>query len=134
MLKLDEQRQANLIICEVQQPGHAGWMNWHPKKREKKLSLRAMVLVFQSRSELMFGKLILCGINHFPTIQTQASGTFQLRTLQGQYVLKLENSFKLCRYHGELPINPFQAVIKHNQVFAAITKCWSEDEAIENLF
>ena len=61
---------------------------------------------------------------------------YQIRewTLEGKYVANPMNGFRLHRYHTELPINPFQAMIKHNQVFAAITKCWSEDEAIENLF
>ena len=36
--------------------------------------------------------------------------------LQGQYVPKLVNGFGLRLYHGVMPDNPFQMLIKENKI------------------
>ena len=122
LLQLDEQQQLSELQIEVWQAQRAGWVNRHYKKREKDLIHGAAVLVFQSRWGLLPGKLNLQWSGPFWILRVYNDGTFPLGTLQGQYVPKLVNGFRLQLYHGVMPDNPFQMLIKETKILDILPK------------
>ena len=109
-------RQLSELQSEVRQARRAGWVYHHRKKREKDLIPGAAVLVFPSRSGLLLSKLNIWWTRPIWILKVYNDGTFPLGTLQGQYVPKLVNGFRLQLYHGVMPDNLFQMLIKENKI------------------
>jgi hypothetical protein len=76
--------------------------------------LHDTVLLFQSRSDLMSGKLRLRWTRPYWIVKAD-NGTYQLGTLSGEVLPKWANGFRLKPYYGKMPANPFISTVVSGQ-------------------
>jgi hypothetical protein len=93
---------------EHEQQLRKAFVDRHRKRNEQKFSKGKAVLLFQSRSGLMPGKLWLRWTGPY-WIVNEDSGTYQLGTLFGEVLPQWTNTngFRLKPYYGKMPPNPF---------------------------
>ena len=73
---------------------------------EEKFQDEKPVLVFQTRSGLMPGKLMLRWVGPYWIVGGK-DGTYVLGTLNGEKLAQPVNGFRLKPYYGKMPSNPF---------------------------
>jgi hypothetical protein len=78
----------------------------HRKRNEERFGIGKAVLLFQSQSGLMPGKLRLRWTGPYSIVKSE-NGMYQLGTLSGEVLPQWENGFRLKPYYGKMPANPF---------------------------
>ena len=81
-------------------------MDQHWRYNEEKFQEGKPVLVFQTRSGLMLGKLRLRWVGPYWIINGKYS-TYSLGTLNGEILAQPINDFSMKPYYGKMPPNPF---------------------------
>ena len=81
-------------------------MDRHRRYNEQKFQEGKSILVFQTWSELMAGKLRLRWVGPY-WIMNNKDGTYSLRMLNGERLAQLVNGFRMKPYYGKMPLNPF---------------------------
>ena len=81
-------------------------MDRHRRFNEEKFQEGKPVLVFQTRSGLMPGKLRLRWVGPYWIVGGK-DGTYVLGTLSGERLAQPVNGFRMKPYYGKMPPNPF---------------------------
>jgi hypothetical protein len=106
LLRLEEERIRSMAVLEHEQRLRKAFVDRHRKRNEEQFGKGKAVLLFQSRSGLMPGKLRLRWTGPY-WIMNEEGGTYQLGTLSGEVLPQWANAFRLKPYYGKLPPNPF---------------------------
>jgi hypothetical protein len=106
LLQLEEQRIESMHRLEREQNRRKAFVDRHRQKREDQFGIGKAVLVFQTKSGKMPGKLKLRWSGPFWIVNAR-DGTYQLGNLQGEMEPQWVNGFRLKRYLGPMPPNPF---------------------------
>jgi hypothetical protein len=120
LLKLEEDRIRSMEALEHEQRLRKAFVDRHRKRNEQKFGVGKAVLLFQSRSGLMPGKLRLRWTGPYWIIHEE-NGTYQLGTLSGEVVTQWANGFRLKPYYGKLPPNPFEKEMPSGSVTDTVT-------------
>ena len=91
---------------EHEQEVRKAFVDRHPRYNGHKFQEGKLVLVFQTRSGLMTGKLRLTWVGPYWIVDSK-DGTYSLRALNGERLAKLVNGFRMKPYYGKMPPNPF---------------------------
>jgi hypothetical protein len=83
LLRLEEDRIRSMKALEHEQRLGKAFVDRHRKRNEEHFGKRKVVLLFQSRSDLIPGKLRLGWTGPY-WIVNEESGTYQLGTLSGE--------------------------------------------------
>jgi hypothetical protein len=86
----------------------------HRKRNEERFGIGKAVLLFQSRSGLMPGKLRLRWTGPYWIVKAD-NGTYQLGTLSGEVLPQWANGFRLKPYYGKMLANPFRSTTVSGQ-------------------
>jgi hypothetical protein len=106
LLRLEEDRIRSMEALEHEQRLRKAFVDRHRKRNEERFGIGKAVLLFQSRSGLMPGKLRLRWTGPYWIVKTD-NGTYQLGTLSGEVLPQWANGFRLKPYYGKMPANPF---------------------------
>jgi hypothetical protein len=107
LLLLEEERIRRTEALEHEQRLRKVFVDRHRKRNEERFGKGKAILLFQSRSDLMPGKLRLRWTGLY-WIVNEEGGTYQLGTLSGEVLPQWANGFCLKPYYGKLPHNPFR--------------------------
>ena len=92
-------------VNKIVQCQHKGWVDWHFKLRF--LNVCTPVLLFNTKSSLLPGKLKLRWIGPFWIVQKFGDNTFLLGQIDGTINPKAVNGYWLKPYFGQMPPCPF---------------------------
>jgi hypothetical protein len=106
LLRLEEERIRSMEALEHEQRLRKAFVDRHLKRNEERFGKGKVVLLFQSRSGLMPGKLRLRWTGPY-WIVNEESGTDRLGTLSGEVLPQWANGFCLKLYYEKLLPNPF---------------------------
>ena len=106
LLRLEEERLNSLNMLEHEQQVRKAFVDRHRRFNEEKFQEGKPVLVFQTRSGLMPGKLRLWWVGPYRIMRNKDS-TYSLGTLTGERLAQPANSFRMKPYYGKMPLNPF---------------------------
>jgi hypothetical protein len=106
LLRLEEERIQSMEALEPDQWLRKAFVDRHRKRNEVRFGKGKVVLLFQSQSGLMLGKLRLRWTGPY-WIVNEESTTYQFGTLSGEILSQWANGFRLKPYYGKLPPNPF---------------------------
>jgi hypothetical protein len=106
LLRLEEDRIRSIEAMEHEQRLRKAFVDRHRKRNEERFGIGKAVLLFQSRSGLMPGKLRLRWTGPYWIVKSN-NGTYQLGTLSGEVLPQWANGFRLKPYYGKMPANPF---------------------------
>ena len=107
LLRLEEERLNSLTMLEHEQQVRKAFVDRHRRGNEEKFQEGKPVLVFQTRSGLMPGKLRLRWVGPYWIVGGK-EGTYMLGTLNGEKLAQPVNGFRMKPYHGTMPPNPFR--------------------------
>jgi hypothetical protein len=108
LLRLEEDRIRSMEALEHEQRLRKAFVDRHRKRNEERFGIGKAVLLFQSRSGLMPGKLRLRWTGPY-WIMKADNGTYQLGTVSGEVLPQWANGFRLKPYYGKMPDNPFRS-------------------------
>jgi hypothetical protein len=99
---------------EHEQRLRKAFVDRHQKRNEERFGIGKAVLLFQSRSGVMPGKLRLQCTGPSWIVKSE-NGTYQLGTLSGEVLPQWANGFRLKPYYGKMPANPFVSTVVSGQ-------------------
>jgi hypothetical protein len=108
LLRLEEDHIRSIEAMEHEQRLRKAFVDRHRKRNEERLRIGKVVLLFQSRSGLMPGKLQLRWTGPYWIVKAD-NGTYQLGTLFGEVLPQWANGFRLKPYYRKMPTNPFMS-------------------------
>jgi hypothetical protein len=108
LLRLEEDRIRSMEALKHEQRLRKAFVDRHRKKNEERFGIGKAVLLFQSRSGSMAGKLRLRWTGPYWIVKAD-NGTYQLGTLSGEVLPQWANGFRLKPYYGKMPANPFRS-------------------------
>jgi hypothetical protein len=106
LLRLEEDRIRSMEVLEHEKRLRKVFVDRHRKQNEEQFGIGKSVLLFQSRSGLMPGKLRLRQTRPY-WIVTEKSDTYQLDTLSREVLQQWANGFCLKPYYEKMQPNPF---------------------------
>jgi hypothetical protein len=104
--RLEEEQIRSMEALEHEQRLRNVFVDRHRKRNEERFGKGKVILLFQSRSGLMPGKLRLRWTGPYWIVNEEAD-MYQLGTLSGEVLPQWTNGFCLQPYYGKLPPNPF---------------------------
>jgi hypothetical protein len=107
LLRLEEDRIRSMEALEHEKRLRKAYVDRHRKRNEKRFGIGKAVLLFQSRSNLIPGKLWLRWTGLYWIVNAD-NDPYQLGTLFEEVLPQWANGFRLKPYHGKMPPNPFK--------------------------
>jgi hypothetical protein len=95
---------------EHEQRLRKAFVDRHRKRNEERFGIGKSVLLFQSRSGLMPGKLRLQWTGPYLIVKSD-NGMYQLGTPSVEVLPQWANGFRLKPYYGKMPANPFASTV-----------------------
>jgi hypothetical protein len=108
LLRLEEDRIRSMEALEHEQWLRKAFVDRHRKRNEERFGIGKAVLMFQSGSGLMPGKLRLRWTGPYWIVKAD-NGMYQLGTFSGEVLPQWANGFRLKPYYGKMPVNPFMS-------------------------
>jgi hypothetical protein len=108
LLRLEEDRIWSMEAMEQEQRLRKAFIDHHRKRNEEWFGIEKVVLLYQSRSGLMPGKLWLRWTRPYWIVKSD-NGTYQLGILSREVLPQWANGFHLKPYYGKMPPNPFMS-------------------------
>jgi hypothetical protein len=110
LLRLEEDRIRSMEAMEHEQRLRKAFVDRHRKRNEERFGIGKAVLLFQSRSGLMPGKLRLRWTGPYWIVKSD-NGMYQLGTPSREVLPQWANGFRLKPYYGKMPANPFASTV-----------------------
>jgi hypothetical protein len=108
LLRLEEDCIRSMEALEHEKRLRKAFVDRHRKRNEERFGIGKAILLFQSRSGLMLGKLRLRWTGPYWIVKAD-NGTYQLGTISGEVLPQWANGFRLKPYYGKMPTNPFRS-------------------------
>ena len=106
VLRLEEEWLNSLNMLDHEQHVRKAFVDRHRRFNEEKFQEGKPILVFQTLSGLMSGKLRLWWVDPYWIVGSK-DGTYVLGMPNGERLSQLVNGFLMKPYYGKMPPNPF---------------------------